>query len=138
VYVGVAAAITALLAALGLPFTLQLVVFVPLTLALLTLVRPRSLALLHGHSQPRTLSAHSKMVDRTAYVESEVSNDRGLVRLGTGEFWTARAYPPGTVIPKGSSVRIMFVDGLTVHVSLPTDSGTLPDLSPDSATNLEE
>src|SRR5690242_6219515 len=46
VYVGVAAAITAILAAVGLPPVLQLVVFIPLTLALLLVVRPQTVALL--------------------------------------------------------------------------------------------
>jgi membrane protein implicated in regulation of membrane protease activity len=133
VYIGVAAAITAVLAALGVPFVLQIVVFIPLTLALLSLVRPRTLALLHGSAPRRQISTHSRMVDRAAFVEQDVTDDAGMVRLGTGEFWTARAYPPGMTIPKGSSVRIMFVEGLTVHVSLPTESGSLPELSPDIA-----
>jgi membrane protein implicated in regulation of membrane protease activity len=127
-YIGLAAAVTAVFAALGMPFALQLVVFIPLTLALLSLVRPRTLALLHGNAPKRQIVSHSGMVDRTAVVEREVTDEAGMVRLGTGEFWTARAYPPGGTIAKGSTVRIMFVDGLTVHVSLPTQSGTLPDL----------
>jgi membrane protein implicated in regulation of membrane protease activity len=133
-YIGVAAAVTAVLAALGLPFVFQLVVFVPLTLALLSLVRPRTLALLHSHVPTRQISHHARMVDRMAVVESEVSDNTGMVRLGSGEFWTARVYPPGSSIPKGSNVRIMYVDGLTVFVSLPTESGSLPDLPVDIAS----
>jgi membrane protein implicated in regulation of membrane protease activity len=133
VYVGVAAAITALLAALGVPLVFQLVVFIPLTLALLTLVRPKSLALLHGRTPMRQISSHAHMVDRAAVAETDVSDQSGMVRLGSGEFWTARSYPPGATIPKGSSVRIMFVDGLTVHVSLPKDSGTDQDLTADDS-----
>jgi membrane protein implicated in regulation of membrane protease activity len=134
VYIGVAAAITAVLAALGVPFVMQIVVFIPLTLALLSLVRPRTLALLHGNVPRRQITTHSRMVDRAAVVEHEVTDDTGMVRLGSGEFWTARAYPPGVAIPKGSRVRIMFVEGLTVYVSLPTESGSLPELSPDIAS----
>jgi membrane protein implicated in regulation of membrane protease activity len=132
-YIGLAAAVTAVFAALGMPIVLQFVVFIPLTLALLSLVRPRTLALLHGKTPKRQISAHAGMVDRIAVVEHDVTDDTGMVRLGTGEFWTARAYPPGATIVKGSSVRIMFVEGLTVHVSLPTESGTLPDLPPNIA-----
>ena len=131
VYIGVAAAITALLAAAGVPFALQLVVFIPLTLGLLALVRPRSLAMLGGQRPRRQLTGHSRLVDRTATVENEVSDTAGMVRLGSGEFWTARAYPPGVVLPKGTVVRVMFVDGLTVHVSEPTESGHLPNLPPE-------
>jgi membrane protein implicated in regulation of membrane protease activity len=128
VYIGVAAALTAVLAALGLPFLLQLVVFIPLTAALLTLVRPRTLERL-GNNKPRLqLTGHSRLVDRQAVVEQEVSDDGGMVQLGAGEFWSARAYPPGVTIAKGSTVRIMFVHGLVLHVSLPTESGHLPAL----------
>lgn len=130
VYVGVAAAITAVLAAVGVPAVLQFIFFIPLTLVLLQVVRPRTVALLGA--RPRLqLTGHSRLVDRTAVVEQQVSDDGGMVRLGSGEFWSARAYPPGMVLPKGTQVRVMFVDGLTVYVSAPSDSGHLPELPPD-------
>ena len=131
VYVGVAAAITAVLAAVGVPPVLQLIVFIPLTLALLTLVRPRSLAMLGGATPRRQLTGHSRLVDRVAVVEQEVSDQAGMVRVGPGEYWSARAYPPGVVIPKGTKVRVMFVEGIVVHVSAPSDSGHLPELPGD-------
>jgi membrane protein implicated in regulation of membrane protease activity len=130
-YVGVAAAITAVLAAAGLPFLLQLIVFIPLTLGLLSAVRPRTLALL-GRPGPRPqLTGHARLTDRRGVVEQEVSDYGGMVRLGSGEFWSARAYPPGVVLPKGAQVRVMFVEGLTVFVSVPSESGRLPELPPD-------
>jgi hypothetical protein len=70
-------------------------------------------------------------VDRSAVVEQEVSDQGGMVRLGSGEFWSARSYPPGVVLAKGTFVRVMFVDGLTVYVSAPTESGKLPELPPE-------
>ena len=92
VYVGVAAAITAVLAAVGLPPPLQFVVFIPLTLVLLRVVRPQTVALL-GMKRPHLrLSTTSSLVDRAAVVEHEVTDDRGMVRLGDGEFWSARAF----------------------------------------------
>lgn len=137
-YVGIAAAITALLAAVGVPFVWQLVIFLPLTIALLATVRPRTLAMIGGSRPRMRLTSQSHLVDRSAVVEQEVRDDAGLVRLGTGEFWTARAYPPGVVLPKGAAVRIMFVEGLTVFVSLPTESGRLPDLPPDTEISQPE
>lgn len=128
VYVGVAAVLTAALAALGLPTVLQLVVFIPVTVALLTLVRPMTLARLGGPSHRFHLTSHSHLVDREAVVAEDVSDSAGMVQVGTGEFWSARAYPPGILIPKGARVRVMFVEGLTVHVSVPTESGHLPEL----------
>lgn len=124
VYVGIAAAVTAVFAALGLPLVFQLVVFIPLTIALLTLVRPKSLEFLHGRVPQRQLNGQNAMVHRTAVVEQDVSDSGGMVRVGSGEFWSARAYPPGLSLEKGTKVRIMFVDGLTVHVGpLQTDAG---------------
>jgi len=128
VYVGAAAILTAVLAAVGLPTALQLAVFVPVTVALLTVVRPHTLARLGVPRQPMQLTGHSRLVDRQAVVEQDVSDDAGLVQLGAGEYWSARAYPPGTMIPKGSIVRVMFVQGLIVHVTIPTESGRLPEL----------
>jgi membrane protein implicated in regulation of membrane protease activity len=132
VYVGVAAAITALLAAVGVPPVLQFVCFIPLTLALLRVVRPRTVALL-GKRRPNLQLGHaSRMIDRDAVVEQQVTDDGGMVRLGSGEFWSARAYPPGVVIPQGTQVRVMFVEGVNVYVSVPSESGRLPDLPPDA------
>jgi membrane protein implicated in regulation of membrane protease activity len=130
-YVGVAAAVTAVLAALGVPLALQLIVFIPLTLALIVVVRPKSLAMLGGRATRHQLTGNSRLVDRSAVVEQEVSDHGGMVRLGSGEFWSARSYPPGVVLAKGTFVRVMFVDGLTVYVSAPTESGKLPELPPD-------
>lgn len=131
VYVAVAAAITAVLAALGVPALLQFVVFIPLTLVLLRAVRPQTVALLGIKHPAARLSAHSNMVDRTAIVEREVSDEGGMVRLGSGEFWSARAYPPGSTLAVGTRVRVMFVEGVTAYVSTVTDSGRLPDIPPD-------
>ncbi len=128
VYVGAAAALTAVLAAFGLPTLLQLVVFIPVTVALLTLVRPLTIARLGGPAHRFQLTGHTRLVDREAVVEEDVSDNAGMVQLGAGEFWSARAYPPGTFIAKGATVRVMFVHGLTVHVSIPTESGHLPEL----------
>jgi membrane protein implicated in regulation of membrane protease activity len=130
-YVGVAAVVTALLAAVGVPLTLQLVVFVPLTLALIALVRPRTLAMIGGHTPRRQLTGDSRLVDRSGIVEQDVTDHGGMVRLGSGEFWSARSYPPGVVLAKGTFVRVMYVDGLTVFVSAPSGSGSLPELPPD-------
>jgi hypothetical protein len=41
---------------------------------------------------------------------------RGL-RIGDGEFWSARSYDPDDLIPVGASAEIEVVDGLTVLVS---------------------
>ncbi|MGH2386621.1 MAG: NfeD family protein, partial [Chloroflexota bacterium] len=82
VYIGVAAGLTAVLAALGLPLLLQLIFFIPLTAVLLTLVRPRTIARLGGNRPRLQLTGHGRLVDRAAVVEQEVTDDGGLVQLG--------------------------------------------------------
>jgi membrane protein implicated in regulation of membrane protease activity len=131
VYVAVAAAITAVLAALGLPALIQFIVFIPLTLVLLRVVRPQTVALLGIKRPLLRLNATSGLVDRIAVVEQGVSDSGGMVRLGNGEFWSARAYPPGTSMPVGASVRVMFVEGLTVYVSTTSEPGHA-DLPPET------
>ena len=132
VYVGVAAAITAVLAAVGVPAIAQFIIFVPLTLVLLRAVRPHTLGLIGGNRPRMQLTGTNHLVDRAAVVEQQVSDQGGMVRLGSGEFWSARSYPPGTVLPQGAAVRVMFVDGVNLHVSVPSESGHLPDLPPEA------
>ena len=132
VYVGVAAAITAVLAAVGVPAIAQFIIFVPLTLVLLRAVRPHTLALIGGNRPRLQLTGTNHLVDRAAVVEQQVTDHGGMVRLGSGEFWSARAYPPGVVLPQGAAVRVMFVDGVNVYVSVPNESGHLPDLPPET------
>ena len=42
----------------------------------------------------------------------------GQVRIGSGEFWTARAIYPGERIGSGARVRILDTDGLTALVEV--------------------
>jgi membrane protein implicated in regulation of membrane protease activity len=42
----------------------------------------------------------------------------GTVRIGSGEFWTARSLSPGERIEAGSRVRVLDTDGLTAIVEV--------------------
>ena len=39
-----------------------------------------------------------------------------MVRIGSGEFWTARALHPDEMIERGARVRVLDTDGLTALV----------------------
>src|SRR5262249_8278151 len=113
---GIAAFVVAALALVGTVPIVQLIAFVALSVGLLGLVRPRTLHLL-GRQVPRGMLTNPGVrPDREALVVEDVSSSAGMVRLGNAECWTARAYQPGVVLPKGTRVRVVYVDGLTAFV----------------------
>jgi membrane protein implicated in regulation of membrane protease activity len=71
---------------------------------------------LAGRVPHRTLTNQGRLVDRLATVTQTVTSDGGMVRVGNAEFWTARVAPPTEHIAVGSSVRIVYVNGLTAYV----------------------
>lgn len=115
-YVGVAAFVAAALAFFGFTLVPQIGVFAVLSILLLGLVRPRMLHVLTGRVPTHTLTNQGALIDRVATVTQAVTRDGGTIRIGSGEFWTARANPPADKIPAGSRVRIAYVDGLTAYV----------------------
>jgi membrane protein implicated in regulation of membrane protease activity len=117
--VAVAAVITAIVSLL-LPLALvQVALFAGLSLGGIAFIRPvliRSLgmdALAYGSGHV----TQSQIVGRRATVTRTVDSAGGQVRIGDGEFWSARSYDPDDLIPVGASAEIEVVDGLTVLVS---------------------
>lgn len=117
--VAVAAVVTALVS-LVLPLALvQVALFAGVSLAGIVFIRPalvRSFgidALAHGSGHV----TQSQIVGRRATVTRTVDAAGGQVRIGDGEFWSARSYEPDDLIPVGASAEIMVVDGLTALVS---------------------
>src|ERR687883_1078532 len=100
--VGIAAFVAAALAALGVPALGQAGLFILLSVVLIGLVRPRLLQALVGRRQPRPLTTQEALVGRVATVTEPVTDDGGMVRLGRGEFWSARATSPAQQIEAGS------------------------------------
>src|ERR671934_1604277 len=114
--VGLAAFVAAVLAVLGVPALGQAGVFVLLSVVLIGLVRPRLLQALVGRRQPRPLTTQEALIGRVATVTEPVTDDGGMVRLGRGDFWSARTASPAQQIAAGSRVRIARVEGLTAYV----------------------
>lgn len=111
--VAAGALMAALVAALGLPLAVQLVVFAGASVAGLVAVRP--IALRHVRQPPLLRSGTAALVGREALALTEVSRHAGRVRIG-GEEWSARSYDPGTVIPEGAFVDVLAIEGVTALV----------------------
>lgn len=109
---GGAAALTGVLAALGLSPPLQLVVFGVAATSAVLLVRPVRRWLRPRHITQFGVDA---LVGSPGYVLVEVSDITGRVRIG-GEEWTARAVDDVVVIPTGATVDVMRIDGSTAIV----------------------
>ncbi len=132
----VAAVITAIVAPY-LPDPFQVVLFAALTLAGIALVRPlvvHSLGL-------ETRTAHSgrpdqsHIVGRYAIVTQQVDGGSGQVRIGQGEFWSARSYDTSQRIPVGARVEVLLVEGVTALV---TPLNALPSQEPDPVASGEK
>ena len=110
---GAAAAVPAVIAALGLPLPLQLVAVAVAAPAGVLLVRP--IALRHMNTPQLERFGVDALVGKRAFVLREVNDRDGLVRID-GEEWSARTFDDVTVIPEGAAVNVMRISGTTAYV----------------------
>jgi len=98
--------------------SLQVGLFAVLCLLGIFFVRPAAKAALglSNASQGHTGVRHPYVVGRRAVVTHTVTEDGGQIRIGQGEFWSARAYEPSDLIQAGKPVRVMLVEGVTALV----------------------
>ena len=111
--VGIAALIAAGAGFLGAPAALQFGVFVLASGVGLGVARP--FALRHIRQPPMLRTGTAALVGRPALVLEEVGPHGGRVRIG-GEVWSARSYDETQVIPAGSTVDVMHIEGATALV----------------------
>lgn len=102
-------------ALLGGPLWAQLLSFAVVSTVLLVAVRPWALGYLK-RSTPDTVTNIAAHVGRTAEVLIDVTDRAGRVKL-VGEVWTARTAEPGTVLPAGTTVLVVRIDGATAVVA---------------------
>ena len=120
-----AGALAATVAALlGAPVGIQVLVFAVVSVVLLVAVRPWALRVFR-RSVPETLTNVAAHVGRPAVVVMDVSAHAGRVKLA-GEVWTARSADPAAVLPVGTSVRVVRIDGATAVVE-PAPPGPVDD-----------
>jgi membrane protein implicated in regulation of membrane protease activity len=109
----VAAAAAAIAGVVGLGLPLQIAAFAVAAGAGLGVARP--LAVRHIRQPPLLRTGTSALVGRSAIVTEEVTPLDGRVRIG-GEVWSARSYDESQVIPEGSKVDVLAIEGATALV----------------------
>ena len=109
----VAAGAAAIVGGVGLALPFQLIAFVLAAGAGLGIVRP--LAMRHIRQPPLLKTGTSALIGRSAIVTDEVTALDGRVRIG-GELWSARSYDESSVIPEGSKVDVLAIEGATALV----------------------
>ena len=102
-------------AALGLGPFAQFVVFAVVSVAGLVGVRPLVKRQLRPRYGPQHRFGVAALVGRQARVVQEVTGHAGRVRIG-GEEWSARAYDETLVIPAGTTVDVIEIEGATALV----------------------
>ena len=106
--------VAAVVAALGAPFIVQLIVFAVVSVALLYFTRPIALK---AFNKTRTLTNSEGLVGKHAYVTEEIDNIKatGKVKID-GMEWTARTKADGTVIGVGSLISVISIEGVKAIV----------------------
>jgi membrane protein implicated in regulation of membrane protease activity len=117
--VAVAAILTAVVA-LAVPLAIQVAIFGALSLVGIAFIRPvlkRALGL-EGLAQDVGGFSHSHLAGRRGIITQAVSANSGQIRIGDGEFWTARPFDPAESFAPGDAVEVLLVEGVTALVEL--------------------
>ncbi|MBO0776553.1 MAG: NfeD family protein [Actinobacteria bacterium] len=111
--IAVAAAVAAIVGAVGLALPVQLGAFAVAAIAGLGLIRP--VALRHLRQPPPLRTGTAALVGRSALVLEDITAYSGRVRIG-GEEWSSRPYDETLVIPAGTTVDVIKIDGANAVV----------------------
>jgi membrane protein implicated in regulation of membrane protease activity len=115
VFFALGASAALLVALLGGGWALQILSFILVSVLSMFVLRPALVQRLSFRTSER-YESRDALVGRSATVTAAIEpGGSGTVRVGSGEFWTARALH-GDPVEEGSRVRIMDRDGLTVLV----------------------
>ena len=111
--IAVGALVAAAVGATGLGLPFQLLAFILASGAGLAVVLP--IARRHLKQPPLLRNGPAALIGRSAQVLEEVTRYGGRVRIG-GDVWSARSYDETLVIPTGSAVDVMQIEGATALV----------------------
>lgn len=104
------------LAFAGLGLTAQAIGFIAASVVSMLVLRPALLNRLSLRGG-EVYAGHRGITGESAVVTEAIEpGGKGTVRVGSGEFWTARAMYTGKEIGKGAKVRVLDIDGLTALV----------------------
>lgn len=109
-----AAVVAAILALIGIPFLIQMLIFVVVTCLLFALTRPIAKRYLNNKVQKTNTDA---LIGQQAIVKETINNmeSKGRVQLN-GQDWTARSMEAGEIIPVGSEVTVRKIQGVKLIV----------------------
>ncbi|MGO8961380.1 MAG: NfeD family protein [Streptosporangiaceae bacterium] len=110
---GLAALVAAGAGFLGAGAAIQFGAFVLASAVGLGVARP--FAMRHIRHPPLLRTGTAALVGRTGYVLEEVNSRGGRVRIG-GEEWSARPYDETLVIPAGTKVDVLQIEGASALV----------------------
>lgn len=110
------------IALLGFGFTAQIIGFIAASVLAMVVLRPALLnRLALAGSEPYV--GPGKIEGKKAVVTDPIEpGESGMVRVGNGEFWTARTMYSGERLDSGVRVQVLDTDGLTALVE-PLDKG---------------
>jgi membrane protein implicated in regulation of membrane protease activity len=108
-----AALVAALVAGMGGPLLAQVLAFAITAGVGLVFVRP--IARRQMTNTPLVREGSYALIGKTAVVVEEVTGSQGLIKL-SGEMWSARALDENQVIPAGTPVDVMEIEGATAIV----------------------
>ena len=108
-----AAVVAAIVAGLGGPLVTQVLAFAITAAVGLLLVRP--IARRQMIHPPLVREGSYALVGKRAVVIEDVTGTQGLIKI-SGEVWSARALDESQVIPAGTPVDVMEIDGATAIV----------------------
>lgn len=108
------AVVAALMAACGFPISVQIVVFVIVSFALLYFTRP---VVQRAFNNNRVKTNAEGIIGKNAYVTEDVDNMRATGQIKVdGLEWTARTAKDGIIIKKDTLVTITAIDGVKAIV----------------------
>lgn len=127
--VAAAALVVAVIAPVS-PFPLEVGLFAGLSLLGIMFLRPiiRHALGLGSRTGDTDPVGHANLVGRRGIVTQTVNADSGQIRIGEGEFWTARTFDPTHTLVTGEAVEVVVVDGIAALVD------AAPPLTPSQAT----
>lgn len=108
------AVVAAIAALFGVPFLVQMLLFIVVICLLFALTRPVAKRYLNNRVQKTNTDA---LIGQTALVKETINNmeSKGYVQLN-GQDWTARSAEAGEIIPAGCEVVVKEIQGVKLIV----------------------
>jgi membrane protein implicated in regulation of membrane protease activity len=107
-----------LLAAVGAGVVAQVLGFIAASVLSMLVLRPALMHRISFRSSERYV-VRGGITGKSGVVTSAIEpGESGTVRIGSGEFWTARAVYPEQGIEPGTRVRVLDTDGVTALVEV--------------------